>query len=373
MIAYYHDLLQDAIRIEAYKKAIGEVVRKDDIVVEIGTGIGTYALFAARAGAKKVFAIEKSPIIHLASEIARDNGLAERIEFIAAHSTSTSLPDKADVLIFEEFESFFFTHMLCRVMARARAQLLKPGAKVIPITVSLFLAPINSPKLHESISFTGRGRSDEDFGINFAKANVMAMNNHYVKEIASSSLLAPGQRVQQMNLMEQPDDSFVSRSKYVSKGGMIHGLAGWFELGLSDSVTLATAPDQPQTCWSQSYFPIEVPIPTNEGESIDVTFKHLRAKGGLHSWFAWAVSAGTAACQGSTFQGAPFSLDELRKKDRKHVPSLGENQKIRYAILQSINGERSIEAIASMVIAEFPREFQSVEEACARISHEIEQ
>jgi hypothetical protein len=373
LIAYYRDLLQDTARIEAYRRAILDVVRKDDIVVEIGTGIGTYAHFAARAGAKKVFAIEQSPIIHLARDIARENGLADRIEFISGHSADIILADKADVLIIEEFESFFFTQMLCNVMARAKGQLLKPDATSIPTAVSLFLAPIDSPDLYDSVAFAGQSGSDDGLGINWAKANEMAMNSHHVKEVSNSSLLAPGQVVRQMNLMQECDDSFVSQSSFISKGGTVRGLAGWFELALSDDVTLSTAPDRPQTCWAQSYFPIEDPIPTSQGESIKVTFKHLRAKGGLNSWFAWGLSTSTAASGGSTFQGAPFSLDELLKRDRRYVPSLGAEQRVRHEILRSIDGQRSIEAVASILLREFPGEFRSLEEACARITREISQ
>ena len=371
MIAYYRDLLQDAARIEAYRRAILDVVREGDIVVEIGTGIGTYAHFAARAGAKQVFAIEQSPIIHLARDIARENGLADRIEFISGHSANVILPEKADVLIIEEFESFFFTQTLCNVMDRAHRQLLKPGAISVPTAVSLFVAPIESRELYDSVAFSRESGGDDGLGIDWAKANEMAMNTHHVKEVASSLLLAPGQVVRQMDFLQERDDSFVSQSSFTSKGGTVHGLAGWFELELSDDVVLSTAPDQPRTCWAQSYFPIEDPIPTGQGESIEVTFKHLRAKGGLNSWFAWGVSTGTAACRGSTFQGAPFSLNELLKKDRRFVPSLGAKQRIRHEILRSTDGQRSIEAIASILLGEFPEEFESLEEACARVSREV--
>jgi len=371
LIAYYRDLLQDTVRIEAYRRAILDVVRKDDIVVEIGTGVGTYAHFAAQAGAKKVFAIEHSPIIHLAKEIARGNGLADRIEFISGHSAHMSLPEKADVLIIEEFESFFFTQTLYNVIARARRQLLKPDATSLPTAASLFVAPIDSPDLYDSVAFAGQSGSDDGLGIDWTKANEMAMNSHHVKEVSSSLLLAPGQVVRQLNLMQERDDSFVSQSSFISKGGTVHGLAGWFELELSDDVTLSTAPDRPQTCWAQSYFPIQDPIPTSQGESIGVTFKHLRAKGGLNSWFAWGVSTGTAACRGSTFQGAPFSLNDLLEKDRRFVPSLGAEQRIRHEILRSIDGQRSVEAVASILLREFPEDFESLEEACARVSREV--
>ncbi len=63
MIPYYLDLLADPERIEAFDRAIGEAVRPHDVVVDLGCGIGTFAVFAARAGARRVFRVESSPAI----------------------------------------------------------------------------------------------------------------------------------------------------------------------------------------------------------------------------------------------------------------------------------------------------------------------
>ena len=49
------------------------------VVAEIGCGSGVLSCFAARAGARHVFAIEETTMIEVAREIAERNGLAERI------------------------------------------------------------------------------------------------------------------------------------------------------------------------------------------------------------------------------------------------------------------------------------------------------
>lgn len=50
--------LIDETRSLAFEKAIKKVVKSSHIVLDVGTGSGVMALFAARAGAKKVFALE---------------------------------------------------------------------------------------------------------------------------------------------------------------------------------------------------------------------------------------------------------------------------------------------------------------------------
>src|SRR4249919_901777 len=96
---YYLGMIKKAERIRAFQSAIQTSVRKDDVVVEIGAGLGTYSFFAARSGARRVYAIERERVIEVAEQLAAKNGLTERIEFIRSDSTETTLPEQADVLI----------------------------------------------------------------------------------------------------------------------------------------------------------------------------------------------------------------------------------------------------------------------------------
>lgn len=50
--------LLDTQRTEAFKNVIEKTINKDSIVLDIGTGSGVLAMLAAKAGAKKVFAVE---------------------------------------------------------------------------------------------------------------------------------------------------------------------------------------------------------------------------------------------------------------------------------------------------------------------------
>ena len=55
----HEDMLRDAVRTKAYMKAILDNPKlfKNKIVLDIGSGTGVLSIFAAKAGAKKVFAI----------------------------------------------------------------------------------------------------------------------------------------------------------------------------------------------------------------------------------------------------------------------------------------------------------------------------
>ena len=55
MSRHYRDLLKDADRIHAFDNAIQNAVGPDDVVVDLGCGVGTFGIFASRAGARRVF------------------------------------------------------------------------------------------------------------------------------------------------------------------------------------------------------------------------------------------------------------------------------------------------------------------------------
>jgi protein arginine N-methyltransferase 1 len=60
----HEEMLKDTVRTKAYMKAIvnNPKIFKDKIVMDIGSGTGVLSIFAAKAGAKKVYAIENAGI-----------------------------------------------------------------------------------------------------------------------------------------------------------------------------------------------------------------------------------------------------------------------------------------------------------------------
>lgn len=60
----HEKMIKDAKRTDAYLEAIikNKDLFKDKIVMDVGAGTGILSIFAARNGAKKVYAIERSDI-----------------------------------------------------------------------------------------------------------------------------------------------------------------------------------------------------------------------------------------------------------------------------------------------------------------------
>jgi protein arginine N-methyltransferase 3 len=84
-------MLSDDVRTMTYAAFIlsNPSVFRDAVVLDVGCGTGILSLFAARAGAKKVFAIDASKIAHKAEEIVRANGYADVITYALSHPRNT--------------------------------------------------------------------------------------------------------------------------------------------------------------------------------------------------------------------------------------------------------------------------------------------
>ena len=87
-------MLKDTVRTLAYQRAIENNKEdfKDKIVLDIGAGTGILSIFAARSGAKHVYAIENADIAHFAKEIINQNGLSDKITVIKGKMEEIELP-----------------------------------------------------------------------------------------------------------------------------------------------------------------------------------------------------------------------------------------------------------------------------------------
>jgi len=77
---YIHEeMIKDKIRTKSYQMAIMSNAEclKDKIVLDIGCGTGILSIFAARAGAKHVYAIDNAEIAEYAKYIIKQNGFSD--------------------------------------------------------------------------------------------------------------------------------------------------------------------------------------------------------------------------------------------------------------------------------------------------------
>ena len=138
-------MLQDRVRTSAYMKAICQNPHlfTGKTVLDVGCGTGVLSIFAARAGAKHVYGVDKSNIANQARQIVLDNGLDRTVTIIQGEVEELELPVETVDIIVSEWMGFclFFESMLDSVLF-ARNKWLSPGGLIFPDVVRLYVCGI---------------------------------------------------------------------------------------------------------------------------------------------------------------------------------------------------------------------------------------
>lgn len=313
MIEPYVGFLRDRYRIDAFRKAIAEVVRPGDVVIDVGSGLGTFAFFAARAGARKVYAIERGPTADLLRTLVRENGFETRIEVIKGDVQQVALDSRADLLLTEDFDDLFLTSDLEELLIRPGARLLKTAGRCIPFRTRVCFAPVAC--VRESRELDPWLDAGFGWGLHWTPVREMELSTVHSARLPSSCMLSPAQIFAEQEMAQMKVQN-VDRSLSfpIQRQGMLTALAGWFEADLSPSVTLSNAPGTRSRVWGQGLLLVP-PTVVRKGDRLSVRLALLRDRWG-HSFWRWQgqVMRGRrehASFDRSTFGSAHASLTRL--------------------------------------------------------------
>jgi len=253
------------VRVSQFAKAISETVKEGDVVVDLGTGTGILAFLAVKAGAKRVHAIERNDIIHLAQEVANANGLGDRIVFHKADAHTLRLPERADVVISETIGHVALAERFLENMLYARRNFLKKGGAIIPRSVSINFAPVECAKAYKRILFW----KTPICGFDFSAAADRASRQVYMHSFEGRDLLASATNLATLDLRTIKDDNLSAELRFsATRNGELHGFCAWFVAHLSENAFIDTSPITRTTHWEQAYFPVQWPQTVKKHNSI---------------------------------------------------------------------------------------------------------
>lgn len=242
----HRTLLADKTRVQAFQKAIDDVIKKGDAVLDLGTGTGILAFFAAKAGASRVYAVDSANIIDAARKVAEKNNL-KNITFMRSDVRDLSIP-KVDCVISELIGMHIIDEGLARKMILAK-KFLKEGGVVIPKKIDVILAPVET-------SDVGAGFFGSMYGVDYSAVedrsgeikNFIATEN--TKELSAPTVLVS------LDLMNPPRKPIKAEETFeVERDGVFHGCVCYFNAHLSDKVMLGNSPGEPKTHWKQMFLP----------------------------------------------------------------------------------------------------------------------
>lgn len=263
----HYEMLSDSVRMQAYAQAIRNNVRPGDRVLDLGCGLGILGFMALKAGASKVYAVEKTDSIELARELAERNGLSERVEFFHGNSKDFELDEPVDVLVSETLGSFGLEENTLDFTLDARQRLLKPGGRMVPQGLRTWVAPVDHPLSRERLAFW----QSPVQGLDFSPAAEELLSRMSTQTVALEDLLAAPQVFQSVDLRSH-ERTVVARKLLfpIERPGSLHGVAGWFDLVLDEQTVLSTSPASAPTHWKQAVFPLREPPSVVAGDVFEL-------------------------------------------------------------------------------------------------------
>ncbi len=362
IVDQHREYLSDPARLSAFARAIQEVVKPGDVVVDLGAGTGILGLLACRAGARKVYAIDAGGMIEVARAICRANGFEDRVEFIKDVSTRATLPERADVVVADQIGRFGFEAGVLEFFADARVRLLKPGGATVPAALELWVAPVECPELFAQVEFwkTAPG------GFDFQPARSWAANTGYPTKLRGEQLLGDPAAGLALDLTRPSLGRLaLAASVAVTRAGTLHGVGGWFSALLSPSVTMSNSPLAAAPINRRNvFFPIDQPVSVAPGDQVKVDMRIL-PRDTMVTWDVelWRGGTRQARFSHSTFHGMLLSAEDLRRTRPGFVPKLTAWGQARLTVLTLCDGQRTVAEVEAELQRLHPELFRTSAEA----------
>jgi len=288
---YYSDfytqelMLADKVRIDTYYKGITRLVKPGDTVLDIGTGTGILSFFAARTGAKKVYAIDLSDIISTAKRVAAHNKI-DNIEFIKTNSRDFVLDSPVDVIVHEQIAPFIFEEYMVETICDVRDRLLKKDGIIIPSLFEFFIEPvkvkdslhipfIREQKIHDiDFTFLEAAPSDTKYHIIYYR------DGNFVDYLLCDP--EPVYRFDLKNINPADIPKVFNYSRRVIRGGRLDGFVVYFRCIFDEETEFITSPIAPHVHWRYGLIRVESEV-YEKGQPIQFELKADSLKN-ISSW-----------------------------------------------------------------------------------------
>ena len=295
-IGEHFRMVRDTVRVSAYRRAIFRHC-KDKSVIEIGCGSGLLSIFAAKAGARRVIAIEESTIADLAAAMYEANGLPDRIELRPANSRDVSVDEPADVIIHEVLGVDPFSENILPFIEDARARLLAPNGRLIPSSMEVCCVGfqvLDRPYLARARASAALAELHGLYGVDFGAFRQFVKDarpdpfprplddlgqGQFAPRILTEETLLYRIDFGGASLAVEPRDDLRLR---VNHAGMLGGVLVYFRAHLDEDTVLSTSPHAPRTSWGWNARPLGKLIAVEPDQEIPLVTELRTLAGSQH-------------------------------------------------------------------------------------------
>jgi protein arginine N-methyltransferase 1 len=332
----YHQkqMLADHNRMAAYHSAImgNQDVFKDKVVMDIGTGSGILAVWAAQAGARKVYAIEYTDMAKHAETVMKANGVdhivtviqgavedvvlpLEKDELQAEAGSDADSQQVVDIIISEWMGYFLLRESMTDSLVRGRDKFMKKSSGLMfPSHTTMFVAPVadEAERKHAANDYQAAMSDFDEFakttsqvyGVDMGvlesefdreQKDYFLLSSRWT-ELPSEAVLAEPKMIKMLDMHTctiadvrgidaGPEAEFDFEVNGDEVAGPISGFAGWFTADFRSRTDaagvdapkilhpafLSTGPENGYTHWGQQTFYFLNSIPLLKGETTRVT------------------------------------------------------------------------------------------------------
>jgi protein arginine N-methyltransferase 1 len=202
-------------------------------VLDIGCGTGILSIFAARAGAKHVYAIENAEIALFAVEIIKRNGLQDKITVIKGKMEEISLPvPKVDIIISEWMGYFLLYESMLDSVLWARDKYLVKDGKMLPDKLHMYVAAVEDGNYKKQ----KRDFWNDVYGVNMSCLQSTVMREPLVDIVSSNAIISTPSKILELNLCTMNPSEVEFTAEYSLKCNydeVAHGLVAWWDTDFS--------------------------------------------------------------------------------------------------------------------------------------------
>ena len=344
----------DAVKIDAYRRALNAAVSSGDVVIDLGCGSGLLGLLALEAGAGKVIAVDSGPILELARETFEANGFGRHVDCHRVNSRALELPTPADVLVCDQIGGFAHEVGLNGVVRDLLDRgVLKPDARIVPNSFDLFVAPVCAPVDADPMRPWISNATRFDLSP-FLRS---AANTPFRMTANADWLLGPGVPAAQVDAGDNGKIAFDVVSR-IETAGSLTGILGYMRAHLDGrgGVSITNDPTDPGHFrrW-HLYHPVWPAIDVECGDEVAMSFA-INQQGEMTNW---QVTVGDEVRVASQFFGD--FLDPLVMFDPPGdtVPPLNRAGQCRAAVLGAMTAGQSFSYMVELIATDYGDQFST--------------
>ncbi len=255
-LPYHYEMVSDPTRVTPFKQAIFQTCNGKR-VLESGTGTAILSILAARAGAKKVYAIEiDEAVAQFAQKNIEESGFSDIITLIIKDLKDVTLDDldgeKVDVAIAENLSTWQVTEPQIQVMNHINQHLIHPTGQQIPQRI------FNNIQLAQTqYTFEGINIRTYFFEFTGVRPSEIMSDKYLFQEIDLAQIIDP-KKEKKIRLQANRD-------------GIINSIRLTSPLQVGDNISF----DSSDSLMPPVVFPLPKDLRVQKGDYVEVSIKYV--------------------------------------------------------------------------------------------------